>query len=370
MSFFPSMIERVSSTLRCFGKRRYGYLDRTTSYISSGNEALVLILSPDLYRISVASLPVITVKEAVRYAESYFDVSGERTRYEAYLIGEGRFLFSAFDPGPIRIRLEEAGIDPSSVERFVLAQEAFGSDNLPVSLGDGSVLALSEGIVVRLPSHYINVPIKHSVEEALKNLAPCLRGFSADMYAGGEATKKTLALTSVLSSLIAVNLLIQGGLSYREAERIKDEQEQMKIEKHLPATQMELEALNGSWEKKEAEQIKLRKIVAALGSLTLENNNAISLPPVPSPATNGIVLVPGSKPGERNLLLVPGDTNGTIGTVSGEYVAFFAYENKFVTFKILTPSQERAEKIRDSVAQTLKTNTVTIKENSVEGSIQ
>ncbi len=370
MSIFPSMIERIGSTLQCFGKRRYGYLDRTSSHIPSGKESLVMILSPDLYRISVASLPVATAKEAVRYAESYFDMSDERIRYGAYLIGEGRFLFTAFDPEPVRIRLEEIGIDPSSIDRFVLAQEAFGIDNLPVSLADASALALSEGIVVRLPSHYVTTSVNHTIEETLKTLEPCLQGFRADMYAGGEVTKKTLAITVTLSALVVLNLLIQGGMSYVESERIMDEQEQMKIDKHLPITQMELEALAATWEKKESEQIKLRKIVAAFGTLTLESNNTVSSGAVPASPTNSIVLVPGSKPGERNLLLVPGDANTTLRTVSGEYLTSLAYENKSIMFKILTPSQERGEKIRDSAAQTLKTNTVTIKENVVEGSLQ
>lgn len=370
MSILTLMIERTRSALQCFGKRRYGYLDRQSSYIPSGNEALVMVLSPDLYRISVASLPVTTPKEALRYAESYFDVSNEQTRYNAYLIGEGRFLFSAFEPENVRIRLEEIGVEPSSVDRFVLAQEAFGSDNLPVSLADISALALSEGIVVRLPSHYVGVPLKHTIEEALKTLSPCLRGFRADMQEGGEATKKTLAITATLSSLIVFNLLIQGGMSYLESERIMDEQEQMKIDKHLPSTQMELDALTAIWEKKESEQIKLRKIVAAFGTLTLEGNSTVSASAVGTSPTNSIVLVPGSKPGERNLLLVPGDTNTTVATVSGEYVTSLLYENKSIMFTILTPSKERAEKIRDSAAQTLKTNTVTIKENMVEGSLQ
>ncbi|MDD2950550.1 MAG: hypothetical protein PHU29_07165, partial [Sulfuricurvum sp.] len=62
--------------------------------------------------------------------------------------------------------------------------------------------------------------------------------------------------------------------------------------------------------------------------------------------------------------------NTLSGTVSGEYVTSLAYENGSVHFKISTPSPQDAEKIRDSVAKTLKTNTVTIKENTVEGSIQ
>lgn len=370
MSRLSSMIERMSSAFYCYGKRRYGYLDRTSFYIPSGDEALVMILSPDLYRISVASLPVSTVKEAVRYAESYFDVSDERTRYGAYLLGEGRFLFTAFDPEPVRIRLEAAGIDPSSVDRFVLAQEAFGDYNLPLLFTDAFALALSEGIVVRLPSHYVHNPINHTMEETLQTLEPCLRGFRVDMHRGEEATKKTLAITVTLCFFVVVNLLIQGGTSYFESARIMDEQAQMKIDKHLPDTQMEMDALAATWEKKESEQIKLRKIVAAFATLKLDSNNTVSTPAVAASPTNNIVLVPGSKPGERNLLLVPGDANTTLGRVSGEYVTSLTYENKTILFKILTPSQERGEKIRDSVAQTLKTNTVTIKDNVVEGSIQ
>ncbi|MCI4406007.1 MAG: hypothetical protein JHC35_01825, partial [Sulfuricurvum sp.] len=177
-----------------------------------------------------------------------------------------------------------------------------------------------------------------------------------------------------LSLIILINLLIQGGYFYREAEKIVDEQEQMKIEQHLPATQMELDALASSWEKKESQQMKLRKIVAAFSTLTLENNNTDLLsaapPAVPAPVTNGIVLVPGSKPGDRNLLLVPGGSNTVSGTVLGEYVTTLSYENGSVHFKISTPSPQNAEKVRDSVVKSLKTNTVTIKDNSVEGSIQ
>jgi hypothetical protein len=374
MNLSSPIISRLADAFRCFGKRRYGYLDRSICHIPSGSETLVMILSPDLYRICVVSLPVATPKKVVRYAPSYFDLSDERTRYGAYQLGEGRYLLSAFDPEPIRVRLEESGVDPMSVERFVLAQEAFGVDLLPLSLKNGSVLALNEGIVVRLPSEYISEPPKYDLEGSLLKLAPCLPGFKAQMYKGGDVTKKTLTITVSLSLIILINLLIQGGYSYREAEKIADEQEQMKIEQHLPATQMELDALASSWEKKESQQMKLRKIVAAFSTLTLENNNTdlLSVAPsaVPAPVTNGIVLVPGSKPGDRNLLLVPGNSNTVSGTVLGEYVTTLSYENGSVHFKISTPSPQNAEKVRDSVAKSLKTNTVTIKENSVEGSIQ
>lgn len=372
MNLSSPMINRLLNMFRCFGKRRYGYLDRTICHIPSGSEALVMILSPDLYRICVVSLPVANTKEAVRYASSYFNLGDDRTHYEAFQLGEGRYLLSAFDPEPIRVRLEEEGIDPVSVERFVLAQEAFSVDILPISLENGSVLALNEGIVVRLPSDYVNESPKYDLDESLKNLAPCLSGFRAQMYKGGDVTKKTLTLTVSLSLVILINFLIQGGYSYREAEKIADEQEQMKIEQHLPATQMELDALASSWEKKELQQMKLRKIVAAFSTLTLENNNT-NLPsaaPAPVPNTNGIVLIPGSKPGDRNLLLFPGNSNAVSSTVSGEYATSLTYENGSVNFKISTPSPENAEKIRDSVAKTLKTNTVTIKDKSVEGSIQ
>jgi hypothetical protein len=380
MNLFSSIISRFTSALRCSGKRRYGYLDHFICHVPSGNEALMMIISPDLYRICVVSLPVTTTKEAIRYAPSYFDVSDERTHFGAYQVGEGRYLMSAFDPEPIRVRLEEAGIDPISVERFILAQEAFGLEVLPISLLNGSVLALNDGIVVRLPSEYVSELPKYHLEESLKKLSSCLFGFRVDMYKGGVVSKKTLTFTAILSFFIFLNLLIQGGYSYHEAEKIVEEQEQIKTEKHLPATQMELEALASSWEKKEVEQIKLRKIIAAFATLTLENNNTV-LPtpapaplatpaPSPSPVTNSIILIPGSKPSDRNLLLVPGDSNAVLGTVLGEYLTSLTYENGTVNFKISTSSSERAEKIRDITAKTLKTNTITIKDKSVEGSIQ
>ncbi|MGA9045211.1 hypothetical protein [Sulfuricurvum sp.] len=370
--FYP-LYRRLITLLQCFGKRRYGYLDRSLCAIPEGKEALYLILSPDLYRITIVTLPVATTQEALRYAPAYFDAGDAAIVFGAYRLDEGRYLLSACDPEPVRERLEESGVNPSSVVRFVLAQEAFGVDVLPIALSDGSALALSEGVVVRLPSQYVSTPVQHKLEEVLTNLLPCLSGFKANMHKGGTATKKTLIMSAVLSGLIAFNFIVQGVLSYREGERIREEQEQMQALKHLPTTQMELDALADTWEKKEREQIKLRKIIAVFGTLPLESNATVSLPPPSVPAQNGIVLVPGSNPSEQNLLLIPGDSNattGTIGTSGGEYVASLGYENRVITFKILTPSEDRAEKVRDIASRILKTNTVTIKETSVEGSIQ
>lgn len=370
--FYP-LYRRIKSLFQCFGKRRYGYLDRSLCVIGEGKESLYMILSPDLYRISIVTLPVATAQEALRYAPAYFDSGDAAIVFGAYRLDEGRYLLSACDPEPIRSRLEESGVNPSSVVRFVLAQEAFGADILPISLSDDSALALSEGVVVRLPSQYVSAPVQHKLEEVFPNLLPCLSGFKANMHRGGAATKKTLIMSAVLSFLVALNFVVQGVLSYREGERIMEEQEQMQALKHLPATQMELDALADTWEKKEREQIKLRKIIAVFGTLPLESNATVSLAAPSAQAQNGIVLIPGSNPAEQNFLLIPGDSNATAGTLNtsgGEYVASLGYENGVVTFKILTPSADRAEKVRDIASRILKTNTVTVKETSVEGSIQ
>ncbi len=371
---FP-LIRRLMNVWQCFGPRRYGYLDHSLCRIPEGNEALFIVLSPDLYQITVVSLPVATAEEAIRYAPAYFEGSDDRIRYGAFSLDEGRYLLSACDPELIRSRLEASGIDPTSVGRFVLAQEAFGNDLLPIALGDGSALALSDGVVVRLPSHYLTKPPHNDLAESLTKLLPCLSGFAADMHKWGAATKRTLTITVILASVITLNLIIQGALSYGEGKRIMEEQEQMKTDKHLPSTQMELDAIAASWEKKESEQIKLRKIIASFATLSLERNTTVSLPPLSlppllTPSQNSIVLVPGSNPSERNLLLVPGDSNASVGSIFDEYATSLVYENGLISFKILTPSQERATKIRDIAAKTLKTNTVTVKDNSVEGSVQ
>ena len=369
-----SFLHRWMKFLQCFRKRRYGFLDHTSCIIPEGKDPLYLVLSPDLYQISIATLPVSNADEALRYAPSYFTQSDPRIRYGAFRLVDGVYLFSACDPEPIRRRLEESGVNPSSVVRFVLAQEAFGRDSLPLLLEDGSALALSDGVVVRLPAHYVSVPAQNTLETTLQNLLPCLSGFRANMHGRGTPTKKTLMMTALLCGLIALNFILQGIFSYKDAEKIAAEMEQMKSEKQLPPTQMELNALAALWENKENEQIKLRKIIAAFAQLRLENKpTALPPPPLPVPGQNSIVLVPGSNPSEPNLLLIPGDSNATARTVStvyGEYVASLTYENRGVTFKIQTPTKERAEQVRTTASKILKSNTVTIKDTIVEGSIQ
>lgn len=372
MTLVSPSVRRLFRALQCLGKRRYGYLDRSRCFIPPGKEPLYLVLSPDLYHIAVETLPVATAQEALRYAPAYFDLP--EAHYGAFALEGERYLLSACDSEPVRLRLEEAGVNPASVERFVLAQEVFKHDFFPISLEDGSALALNEGIVVRVPSRYLGTPPRSTIEEALRDPLPCVQGFKADMRQGGEASLSTLRMSAILAAVVVLNLGVQGALSHREANRITEEHEQMKAAQNLPATQMELEAQASTWEKKEKEQIKLRRIVAAFGTLPLEVNatEPAKAPVLPSAPSEGIVLVPGSDPSQRNLLLVAGDQNVSQSVVAGggEYVTSLVYENGAVTFKLTAPTQSRAEELRTAAAKTLKTGTVTVRETTVEGSAQ
>lgn len=375
MTFSFPFFRRLMLKIQCLTKRRYGYLDPSFYTISEGKEGVFLILSPHFYRISVANLPVATSQEALRYAPSYFDLPESSIVYGAHRLDEGRYLLSACDPEPIRKRLEETGIEPSSITRFVLAQEAFASEHLPIILEEDSALALSEGVVVQLSATYLLSPIKKSLSEVLHHLNPCIEGFKISLHHEGLPTQKTLIVTAVLSALLSLNFIVQGVFSTVHTQDIEQTQERMRTDNHLPSTQMELDALMTSWEKKESEQIKLRKILAAFSTLSLKNTikppAAAPLPPAQAQSGgNSIVLIPGSNPSERNLLLVPGAPTPPEGISEGEYLSTIEYENGLITFKIVTPSKDRAESIRTQLAKTLKTNTLTIKEKNVEGSVQ
>ena len=367
-----SYTNRLIQLLRCFKKRRYGYLDRDLCYIPSGNESLVIVLSPDFYRITIASLPVKTVKEALRYAASYFDESDEESFFSVYKIKEEEYLFCAFFPDIVRSKIEDLHVNLDSVDRFIFAQEVFTENDLPINLEGGSVLALNDGVVMRVKSEYVSEKPTLQIEEFLKNLSSCNVGFKTDLQTRGIVTKKTVMVTAVLLGIVFFNLLFQGLYFRHEAEKIVDEQEQLVEAKKLPSTQLELEALTSSWEKKEKEQIEMRKTIAAFSTLSLENNNTTLPKPQSLPVlqTNTLVLIPGTKPSERNILLLPNDSNSSSKITANEYVSSLVYENGAVNFEITTPSQERAEKIRDDVAKVLKTNTVSVKRNIVEGSVK
>lgn len=365
-------INRFIQFIRCLKKNRYGYLDRDLCFIPAGSERLVLILSPDLYRICVASLPVATAKEAVAYASSYFDESENENFFSAYKMQDNTYLFCAFFPQIVRSRLEAFHVDLSLVEHFIFAQEVFSEMNLPVTLKNESVLVSNEGVITRLRSEYVSETPKLTIEEFLKNISTCLIGFKANLAQHGEISKKTAILTIALLSAVLMNLLFQGIYFHNETEKIVNEQAQMIEEKQLPSTQMELESLVSSWEKKEKNQIKMRKNIAAFSTLSLENNHTtvIKQPSMPLSQENTLVLIPGSKPSEKNVLLVSGDSNNSSKATASEYVSSLIYENGGVTFEISTPSQERAEKIRDAVSKILRTNTIAVKRNLVEGSVK
>ncbi|MDD5053093.1 MAG: hypothetical protein PHO27_10220 [Sulfuricurvum sp.] len=369
MNFLTSFFNKLIKYIRCFEKHRYGYLDTLSYLVPEGKKPLTLILSPDLYRICIVSLNVSSTKEALRYAPSYFDFSDTRIRYGAYKLDNGRYLMSACEPDSIRTRLEESGIPLLAIKNFILAQEVFESDALPITLKNGSVLVQSDGVVVRLSERYVTTAVKHDIESWIQDVPSCLSPFSLDMEQVGSASKKTLIITALLSGVIVINLLIQGIMCYRDRENISNELEQMKVEKHLPSTQMELHSLTTSWEKKESEQIKMRKIFAAFSKLPLETNTTKETMTVVTSGSNNIVLVPGSQPGERNLLLVSGNANS--GIVSGgEYVSSLKYDNNLISFSIVTSSKNRAEELKDIVSKSLKTDIVTVKDNLLEGSVQ
>lgn len=372
MSLILSNINRFKELVRCFKKIRYGYLDQDVCYIPSGSESLTLVLLPDMYRICIASLPVKTPKEAVAYAASYFEESDEESIFRAYKIDEGVYLFCAFFPHMVLERLEALHVELSLMEKFIFAQDVFNETDLPINLENGSLLVRSDGVLTRVKSEYVSETPKFTLKESLKNISSCPQGFKADLATRGELTKKTAIFTIALLCIIGLNLLFQGVYFHLEAEKIIKEQEQMVETKQLPSTQIELESLTSSWEKKEKDQIKMRKNIAALSTLTLENNTTASpkQETLPVSQTNTLVLIPGSKPSDKNVLLVSSDSNNSSKLGASEYISSLNYENGMVHFEVVTPSQERAEKLRDIVSKILRTNTIAVKRNFVEGSIK
>lgn len=362
-------IARLIRAGACFKKRRYGYIDRTQTILSEGRGALTLILASDLYRTAVAQIPVADAADAVRYAGSYFDHIDDTTRLGAFATDDGRYLLTAVTPGDLLASLAAGGVPPASVERLVTAQEAFSAADLPIALPDGSALALVGGTVVRLPASYLSVAPAQTVGEALTHIAPCPTGFAPDFATGEAVAPKTLLLTVVLSVLITASLLIQGFLSRHDARTLSQARPS---DSALPSTRMELDALSAAWEKKEAEQLRLRTMVAAFASLPLDADTASSAPSPAAAPAQGIVLIPGSRPGDPNRLLVGGDANATAAPLTdpGEYAASLAYENGIITFAIQTKDESRAQELRDRCAKILKTDTVTVKGTSVEGTVQ
>ena len=362
------MISTLMNLIRCRKKWRYGYIDNLTCNVSNTNEDLTIILSPSYYHIQVVSLNVQHEKEAIRYASSFFDTSDDLTQFGAYKLEDTKFLITAFDSKAVSIKLEEAGIDLAQVKRFVLAQEVFKPEIFPIALDDHRVLALDNGIVVELPSKYSTITPTINIEKSFQEILPCIKGYKADLYRDEAVSKKRVLYLFILVLIIFFNFLMRGIYYHKEEQKILDQQEKMKETENLPQTQIELDTMVRGWQNKENEQIKLRKILAAFSKLNLENNITA---PLDASVSSGkdVILIPGSNPNEKNVLMLPNSSLNT-GNVNGDYLVSLEYVNKMVNFKIAASSREKAERLQELAEKSLKTKTIRIKNNMIEGSIE
>jgi len=117
------------------------------------DEMLDIILSPALYWVRRQSLPVRYLREVKRLLPSLFEESLPRGNYSygAYKSGEEYLLFAYNDRAIVDL-LASKGIKAAQIRNVYFAQSEFEGMERPVLIDDATVLALQEGIVVRLPA--------------------------------------------------------------------------------------------------------------------------------------------------------------------------------------------------------------------------
>ncbi|MDD5716936.1 MAG: hypothetical protein PHW64_03960 [Sulfuricurvum sp.] len=360
-------LKRFRNFFRCFKKVSYGYVGNDECVVPSDKNGSIFIIGPDLYRIVIAPLNVASPSEALRYAPSYFDEGEEEYHYSAYRLDNERYLFCACNVTLLRECVKKFAIPHRAIRGFAYAQEAFEAITSPIALSPTKAWALSEGVVVQVASAYLAPNGSIPIRDVLEKLDRCLTPFSVALEERGILTQKTAMITAGLAAAVTVNILFQGFIAAQERERITQMMEEGAADQKLPATQMELDALSKSWEKKEAEQMKLRKRIAAFTNLKLDTHAVPSASAASADTQSGVVLIPGSNPSDRNLLVVNGDPKTSLG---GEYLESLVYENGLVRFSIHAPNDERAEAIRDAVVTLFKIPGASIKDKTVIGSIE
>jgi hypothetical protein len=140
------------------------FVDTHTPALQS-DMMLDIILSPSLYWVKRQQLPVRYLREVKKLLPSLFDeMLPEGTySYNAYK-ENGHFVLYAYNDKAILDLLQSKGIKPSQIRNVYLAQSEFNQAETALQSGDGNVLSVQEGIVVKLPVSFVESSVPMELE--------------------------------------------------------------------------------------------------------------------------------------------------------------------------------------------------------------
>ncbi len=243
-------------------------------YDASGDR-LSLILSPAYYWYRRSDIPLKSARAARKIAPSLFFgwlPEGGSYRYFAHQERDGHYGVFALDLDAVAKELAEQGLAPERIDRLYFAQAALDPQAPPLRVSETSALGFVDGICVSLPLAYLpQAPDEPGALSAQGPSARLGRVHSAGVSRGHFAVAASLLL------LVATAQAISWYQAASQISAFEQKRADLLSEARLPATNIQLAAIERQLQGIHTEQMALRDHLTTLLATPLEGAHIQSL---------------------------------------------------------------------------------------------
>jgi hypothetical protein len=265
--------------------------------VSIGNEKVNIVLSPTYYWFKSEILPVKSIAQAKKLAPSVFDGTIPESEYSYHVIKkDDTFWLFAYNDAMIVAKLSQLGIKAAQINHIYFAQSECENLIEALKIDDSYALVVDENILSMVPLQYLDNYI--SVEEYFSKHDFSKSVVSLNFFQNNLIDEKYIyRFIAVILAFIAIYFASYILLRNDLKQVLKKEYEITQKYK-LPATSFELNGLKRSLHVRENTQIKLRKSIKRLISLSLEKGEYIKKLTITQKKASYIIVMKNAKRAE------------------------------------------------------------------------
>jgi hypothetical protein len=252
-------------------KAKMLFLDSAHSVDVDSQQQYHIVLSPSLYWIKKATLPVKYLHEVKKIAPTLFEerLPSGNYNYFAYKDGDD-FIVFAYEDSKILSLLVEKGIALHQVRSISFAQSSLESLQEPLAINDKSVITKKDGVVILLPRVWFD-DVKEINDSVLNSSKYTIR---LEQFSH-IVDKTTLYKIGALLLLFIFVLLGEYFYYYQNYKRVEREKEAIFQSYKLKPTLMQNRAILESYKKRNLKEQKLRQYITDFLKLNLHKGEKI-----------------------------------------------------------------------------------------------
>jgi hypothetical protein len=250
------------------------FLDVSSSDIGNVKniKKLNIILSPSFYWVKKVSLPVKTVRDAIKLLPSVFEdmLPVGIYSYSAYKEGEYFYVF-AYEDKKIIDTFQKLGISLSNISNVYFAQSELKNLQGAIKVSDTQSVYLKDGIVVLVPCCWIEENGKLDVDSLhLSKYKIKLKQYGH--IVDNRVFYKVIAICTVLILLVLTEYFITS----HKKEQIIVQKEEIFSKYNLKSTMFQNKSLLKKYKTIHSKQTNIREYLSYMLSLKLKGKEKIS----------------------------------------------------------------------------------------------